>query len=90
MQYSDDVAAPDPPELLAANVASLKPLPVPVSYSPAPLAKQQEQVKQQQQPRAVQVSTGRQAAAVVVACLAWVLVSSATILINKRIMVDLS
>lgn len=79
MQYSD-ADVPDP-ELLAVNVVSLQPVTVPVSCSSALLVKQQQE--QHLQSRAV-------LSAVVVACLAWVLVSSATILINKRLMVDLS
>ena len=55
-------------------------------FAAASLAKQQSSPQEQLE----EWTATRQAAAVVVACLTWVVISSATILINKHIMVDLS
>lgn len=46
--------------------------------------------EQQQKQQAEQWNAARQAATVVFSCVAWIIISSATILINKHIMVDLS
>jgi hypothetical protein len=83
-QYSEDE------EDLKAFFQPFKPL----TPAPSTLAKQQQQ-KQKQQQQVVQQkedlewTAARQAAAVVVACVTWIFISSATILINKHIMVDL-
>jgi hypothetical protein len=81
-QYSEDE------EDLKAFLQPFKPL-TPV---PASLAKQQQQQQQQviQHKEEHEWAAARQAAAVVVACVTWIFISSATILINKHIMVDLS
>jgi hypothetical protein len=77
-QYSEDDEYTDEP------LAIVESLP---RFATGVLAKQQQLQEQQHD---VQFTAARQAAAVVVACVVWVMISSATILINKHIMVDLS
>lgn len=62
----------------------------PLARFPTSLLVKQQQLQEQQHGHDVQFVAARQAAAVVIACVAWVLISSATILIKKHIMVDLS
>lgn len=54
-----------------------------VAASPPSIMVQQQEAEQQR-------AAAKQTAAVMIACLTWVVISSATILINKHIMVDLS
>lgn len=54
-----------------------------VAASPPSVMVQQQEAEQQR-------AAAKQTAAVMIACLTWVVISSATILINKHIMVDLS
>lgn len=54
-----------------------------VAASPPSVMAQQQEAEQQR-------AAAKQTAAVMIACLTWVVISSATILINKHIMVDLS
>jgi hypothetical protein len=79
-QYSEDDDYTDEP------LAVVQPLP---RFATGLLVKQQ-QLQEQEQGHDVQFTAARQAAAVVIACVIWILISSATILINKHIMVDLS
>ena len=87
-QYSEDDETSE--ELLAAVIQPLERL----AAQPPPLqqlaSRVQQQSTEQQQDKELQWTAAKQATAVLVACISWVLISSATILINKHIMVDLS
>lgn len=80
-QYSEDDSTS---EDLSAAVQPLER----VATAPPSLSKVQQH--QQEQHEDAQWTAATHATAVLATCLAWVFISSATILINKHIMVDLS